>query len=179
MRLREQVGVIVELRHLEQDVRGRHVNDVLDAEQQVEFLTDAYVEVLHDLRGRQRELVDRHHAQRTLPQAVTAGLVAEHEGEGVVPVDQRARLRRIPLRDELAVNVDLASRPVAVIDRAVGCDNVLQGRLQDLVGIRRGQLRLVAVGARRRTAMQEVVVIKRLVQREVARRVAGRVSHDT
>ena len=54
---------------------------------------------------------------------------------------------------------------------------MLQRRLQVLVGIRRGQPR-VAVAVRIAAAVEEVVVVERLAQREVAHRGARRVADD-
>ena len=68
-RLVEQVAVAVELAHLEQDVGLRHVDEVAHREQQEELLADAGLEVLLDLRRRQRAVVDRDQAEHALDTA--------------------------------------------------------------------------------------------------------------
>ncbi len=108
-RLVEQVRVAVELAALEHDVALRHVDEVRDGEQQVEAFADARVEVLRDLALGERAVVDDHHARDPLPDAVVADLVAEHQREGVVPVREQARRRRVRVRSQLAVHVDAAA----------------------------------------------------------------------
>ena len=132
MRLGEEVGIAVELRHLEQDIGRRYVDDVLDAEQQVEPLTDADVVVLLDLIGCQRKLVDRHHAKRALPRTHGAGIRAQHEREGIVPAAQRSGGCRVGIRHQRTVNVNLAA-----LGRAESRNDVLQCRLQDFIAIGR------------------------------------------
>ena len=55
--MREQVAISIVLRDLKEHIRGRHIDNVLDAEQQIEFLTDADVKVLNDLCFRQCAVV--------------------------------------------------------------------------------------------------------------------------
>ena len=69
-------------------------DQVADVEQHEVLLADAGLEVLLDLRRRQRAVVDRDQAQHALPLAVGRGLVAEHQREGVVPVGERAAALR-------------------------------------------------------------------------------------
>ena len=56
-----------------------------DVEQQEEFLADADIEVLRDLRRGQRAIVQRDHLDLAHPRTVARGFVTDDEGEGVVP----------------------------------------------------------------------------------------------
>ena len=128
VRLREQIAVIVVLRNLEQNVRSRYVDNVLNAEQQIEFFTNANVEVLHDLCRRQYAVVYCHEPERTLEESLTGDFAAKHKCKRVLPVHQRAGLHRICLSNEFAVDIDAASG-----DRIIIYDNVLQGSLEYFV----------------------------------------------
>ena len=86
--LREQIAVTVVLRYFEQNVRSRHVDNILNAEQQIEFLTNANVEVLHDLLRRQCAVVYCHEPECTLEESLTGDFAAKHECKGVLPVHQ-------------------------------------------------------------------------------------------
>ena len=88
VRLGEQIAVIVVLRDLEQNVRSRHVDNILDGEQQIEFLTNTNVEVLHDLFRRQYAVVYCHEPERTLEESLAGDFAAKHKCKGVLPVHQ-------------------------------------------------------------------------------------------
>ena len=108
-----------------------------DVEQHEVLLADAGIEVLLDLRGRQRAVVDRDQAQHAFPLAIGRGLVAEHQREGVVPVGEAAAALRVGIAGVHAVHVEAAA-----FDRAVGHDHVLQRRLRVHVGGARQQRRV-------------------------------------
>ena len=150
----------------------RHAHQVRDAEQHEELLADAGLEVLLDLLQVQRAVVDRDQADHARPLAVVADFVAEHEGEAVVPVAERAAAGAVEVAGELAVHVDAAA-----VDRVEGHHDVLQRSLQALVRVRGRQLRR-AVGTGLGAAAEEVVVVHRLAHREVAGRRAAGVADD-
>ena len=88
VRPREEITVCVVLRDLKQYVRSRHVDNIFDAEQQIEFLADANVEVLHDLCRRQCTIVHGDETEGAGKFAIAGYFTAEHERKGVLPVDQ-------------------------------------------------------------------------------------------
>ena len=126
-RLVEQVAVVVVLARREHDVGLRHVGQRADIEQQEVLLADAGGEVLLDLRGGQRAVVDGDELDDALPRMLTGDLITDHEREGVVPVGERAALGRIDVAGEHAVDIE----PLAV-DRIVGQHHVLQGGLRGI-----------------------------------------------
>ncbi len=75
--------------------------------------------------------------------------------------------------NEVAVDVYLAA-----IDGSVGCDDVLQCGLQDLICVRCRQRR-IAVQVCRYTAVSEIVVVEILLERKVTYRIAAGVSYDS
>jgi hypothetical protein len=146
--------------------------EVAHREQQVVLLAHARLEVLAHLVRRECPVVHCHQPEDALELAVPRDFVAEHEGEGVVPVRQCPAARRVRVARVLAVHVDAPS-----VDRVVGRDDVLQGRLQVLVVVGRRELRVAGdVGAAR--PVVEVVAVEGLAEHEVAGRSATRVRHD-
>ena len=111
--------------------------DVRDIEEQEEFLAHANIEVLRDLFLRQRTTVHRRQANSSHERIVTADFTTDHDGKGVLPVDERAARNRVSSGPQFAVHINATT-----VNRVVGRDNVLQSCLQYFVSIRCRQCRV-------------------------------------
>ena len=140
------------------------IENLGDAEQQVVFLPDPDIEVLYNLLGRERGIVNRHHANGARPGIGAGSGVAQHHGVGLAPVIEQAAARGIDIAAEAAVDVNLAP-----LHRVVGDHHVLQAGL--------GQFGVVVGGQRRRAAIvilgggaagKSLVIVQTLAEQHIA-----------
>ena len=112
---------------------------------------------------------------RTVPaqRLVLSTSLAKRERKGVVPVGEQAARHRIDVVGEFAVDVDTAT-----VRRVVRRNDVLQRRLQIFVRLPTSTDAVHRSGRSLRRTVQEVVLIQRLAQHEVAARRAAGVADD-
>ena len=182
VRFVEQISEAVELRGFEQYERrfSCRLYGLGDIKQQEEFLANASVVVLLNLRLCQRASMHRGESNRARERSRTADFAAENQCERVLPINERAARNWIGIRDHGAIDID----PTAV-DRAIRCNNVLQRRLQNLVHCGRRQGRFTVQVCQRLAAavdcvrsQKKVVVVQVLLQREVAILVVSGIADD-
>ena len=148
-----------------------------DVKQQEVFFTDAHVEVFRHLVLGQHAIVHGQQAQLALPGSLARGFVTQHQGETIIPdiVDRRDTGHRIGNVLQHAVDVNAAA-----VNRVVIRNHVLQARLGDFITVGAGRQERIAIRSRRcrHDTVVKVVVVHVLTEREVARAVAARISHD-
>ena len=178
----EQISEAVELRGFEQYKRrfSCRLYGLGDIEQQEEFLANASVVVLLNLRLCQRTPMHRGEANCARERSRTADFAAENQCERVLPINERAARNWIGIRDHGAIDIDPAP-----VDRAIRCNNVLQRRLQNLVHCRRRQGRFtvqvcqrLAVAVDCVCSQKKVVVVQVLLQREVTILIVSGIADD-